>query len=173
MRMFVNDMRHALVAMRRERQFAATALVTLALGIGVTGAVFSIVYGVLLRPLPYPDSNRLVRVYDEHPGAPRMPGEPPLTNTTMYAWRARLTTLEGLAAYYAREYTVVFEGEGVRMHGAEASASLFPILRTIPSPAASSHEARNRADAISSSWSAIACGGIVSRGEQTRLVDRC
>ena len=131
MRMFLGDVRHALLAMRREKRFAATALATLALGIGVTGAVFSIVYGVLLRPLPYPDSDRLVRVYEEHPGAPRMSGEPPLTNTTMYAWRARLGTLEGLAAYYAREYTVVFEGEGVRVHGAEASASLFPILRTV------------------------------------------
>jgi hypothetical protein len=42
---------------------------------------------VLLRPLPYPDSGRLVRAYEEHPGAPRPPGEPPLSNTTMYAWR--------------------------------------------------------------------------------------
>jgi putative ABC transport system permease protein len=107
----LGDIKYTLIAMNRDRGFAAAALVTLALGIGATTAVFSVVYGVLLRPLPYPESERLVRVYEEHPGAPRPPGEPPLTNTTMYAWRARTQTVEGLAAYYAREYTVSLDGD--------------------------------------------------------------
>src|SRR5438067_4728663 len=111
--------------MRRSPAFALAALVTLGFGIGATTAVFSVVYGVLLRPLPYPDAERLVRVYEEHPGAPRPPGEPPLSNTTMYAWRARTQTLEGLAAYYAHEYTVVIGGETIRLHGADVSAAVF------------------------------------------------
>jgi hypothetical protein len=54
------DVRYAMVTMRRNPGFAAAALITLALGIGATTAVFSIVYGVLLRPLPYPAGDRLV-----------------------------------------------------------------------------------------------------------------
>jgi predicted permease len=129
---FFNDVKYAWVSVRRSGGFALAALVTLALGIGATTAVFSVVYAVLLRPLPYPDPDRLVRLYEEHPGAPRPPGEPPLTNTTMYAWRARTQTLEGLAAYYAREYTVMVDGESTRIHGAEVSASVFSLLRAIP-----------------------------------------
>src|SRR5436190_20526818 len=124
----LDDVKYTWVSMRRSPGFALAALVTLGLGIGATTAVFSVVYGVLLRPLPYPDSDRLVRLYEEHPGAPRPPGEPPLSNTTMYAWRDRLQTLEGLAGYYGREYTVTIGGDVVRMHGAEASPSLFTLL---------------------------------------------
>src|SRR6185295_8905238 len=57
------------------------------------------------------------RLSEEHPGAPRPPGEPPMTNATMYAWRARTQTLEGMAAYYGREYTVSLNGEATRLHG--------------------------------------------------------
>jgi len=126
------DVKYAWVSIRRSRSFAVAALLTLSLGIGATTAVFSVVYGVLLRPLPYPDPDRLLRLYEEHPGAPRPPGEPPLSNTTMYAWRARTQTLEGLAAYYAREYTVTIGGESTRIHGAEVSASAFSLLRAMP-----------------------------------------
>jgi predicted permease len=128
----IADIKYTLATMRRDRGFAAAALVTLALGIGATTAVFSVVYGVLLRALPYPESERLVRLYEEHPAAPRPPGEPPLTNTTMYAWRARTETLEGLAAYYAREYTVSLDGQATRLHGAEVSAVAFSLLRARP-----------------------------------------
>ena len=55
--------------MRRNKVFTAAGLLTLALGIGATAAVFSVVYGVLVRPLPYPQSDRLVRLSEEHPGA--------------------------------------------------------------------------------------------------------
>jgi hypothetical protein len=109
--------------MRRDTSFAGAALLTLAVGIGATIAVFSIVYGVLLRPLPYPEPDRLVRLYEEHPGAPKPPGEPPLSNTVMYAWRDRTNALEGLSAYYGREYTVMFDGGARRIHGAKASRS--------------------------------------------------
>jgi hypothetical protein len=121
---FLNDMRYALRTMRRDKAFAAAALLTLSIGIGATVAVFSIVYGVLLRPLPYPEPDRLVRVYEEHPGAAKPPGQPPLSNTVMEPWRDRTTTLEDLAAYYGREYTVMFDGEARRVYGAEASPSL-------------------------------------------------
>src|SRR5262245_45755452 len=56
---FVQDVRHALRLMRRDPAFTFTALATLALGIGLSTAIFSVAYGVLWRPLPYPDANRL------------------------------------------------------------------------------------------------------------------
>jgi putative ABC transport system permease protein len=65
----LNHVRYALRTMGRDKAFAAVALLTLSIGIGATIAVFSIVYGVLLRPLPYPEPDRLVRVYEEHPTA--------------------------------------------------------------------------------------------------------
>jgi putative ABC transport system permease protein len=128
----VRDVRYALATMRRDRGYAAAAILTLALGIGATTAVFSVVYGVLMRPLPYADSGRLVRLFEEHPGAPRPPGDPQLSNTTLYAWRDRLQTLDGIAAYYAREYTVALGGNATRVHGAEVSPSLFGLLGATP-----------------------------------------
>ena len=60
------DLRFAVRALRRTPVYTTVALLTIALGIGVTTAVFSVVDGVLLRPLPYPDSERIVRLYERN-----------------------------------------------------------------------------------------------------------
>src|SRR4051812_11813203 len=69
METLLHDVAYAFTVLRRNKGFAATALLTLALGIGATTAVFSVVYGVLMRPLPSPAADRLVRLSEEHPGA--------------------------------------------------------------------------------------------------------
>src|ERR1700732_4592695 len=58
------DLRYALRQLRRSPGFTAVSVITLALGIGATTAIFSVVYGVLLRPLPYPDAKRIMAVFE-------------------------------------------------------------------------------------------------------------
>jgi putative ABC transport system permease protein len=68
MQSLLRDVRYAWVTLRRTPGLTLTVLVTLALGVGATTAVFTVVHAVLLEPLPYPDSAQLVRSWEEHPG---------------------------------------------------------------------------------------------------------
>src|SRR4051794_11506821 len=128
----VQDLRYAVASMRRNRAFAAAALSTLAVGIGATTAVFSVVYGVLLRPLPYPDSNRLVRLSEEHAGAISPLPEPMLSNLTYYAWSANSRTVEAFAAYRGQPLTFALPGGASRVGGTAVTTSLFPLLGAAP-----------------------------------------
>lgn len=128
----LRDIRFALVTLRRNKGFAAAGLATLALGIGATTAVFSVVYGVLLRPLPYADPSRLVRLSEEHPGAVSPLRAPMLSNLTYYAWSAAPRTVEHFAGYRSSAYTVTNEGQSTRVEGADVTPSLFAMLGETP-----------------------------------------
>jgi hypothetical protein len=128
METLLSDMRYAIVMMRRAKGFTAAALATLALGIGATTAVFSVVYGVLLRPLPYPEAERLVRLSEEHPGAVSPLRQPMLSNLTYHAWSTAPRTIDTLAAYRSSEYLVALPGGTVRMTGASVTPSLFGVI---------------------------------------------
>jgi putative ABC transport system permease protein len=126
------DVRQALRAMAQHKGFTAAALVSLALGIGANAALFSVVYGVLLRPLPYPESGRLVRLWEEHPGATAAFHGRLLTNFTFDAWRPAPRTVEGLAAFSQGEYTETSGPQAVRVTGAAVSPELFALLGVPP-----------------------------------------
>ena len=128
MESLLQDARYALVTMRRDKGFTAAALLTLALGIGATTAVFSVVYGVLLRPLPYPEASRLVTLSEERPGAVSALTVPMLSNLTYTAWTERLTTLDVIAAYRGQQYTVDLPDGAARVDGVAVTPSLFGLL---------------------------------------------
>ena len=128
----LQDVRYAFASMRRNTAFTAAALTTLGLGIGATTAVFSVVYGVLLRPLPYPEPSRIVRLSEEHPGAVSPLRAPMLSNLTYLAWSAAPRTVERFAAYRSSAYTVTRDGASERLEGADVTASLFAMLGETP-----------------------------------------
>ena len=128
MEVLLRDLRAALVSMRRAPGFAATALITLALGVGATTAVFSVVHGVLLRPLPYAAPDRLVRLWEEYPGGVSPAGNRWLSRSTYAVWRENARTLDALGGHALIESQVVFGGEGVKEFGARISPAVLATL---------------------------------------------
>ena len=130
------DVRHGIRVLGKHRGFTAVAVLTLALGIGANTAIFSIVDAVLLRPLPYPGADRLVRVAEQggpiRTGGSRAASSGILTNDTFDAWRDATATLDGIAAYAQRSYTLTGLGDPVRIRGAAVSAALFQMLQVAP-----------------------------------------
>ena len=126
------DVSYAARGLARNPGFAAAAVVTLALGIGATTAVFSVVNAVLLRPLPYPDSDRLVRIVERLPA--RNANTPPgrrtgMTWTEFSEWRARTTTLSAMAYTVTPPITLMPTSEGsARLTGALVSSNTVGML---------------------------------------------
>ena len=92
MRTLIQDVRHALRLFARNPGFTAVSALTIALAIGGCTAVFSVVNGVLLSPLPYPEPDRVVTVAERHPGSPAGLGGLVFSNHTYYAWLANAKT---------------------------------------------------------------------------------
>jgi predicted permease len=126
------DVRYGVRSLARNGSFTLAAVITLALGVGVTTAVFSVVNTVLLQPLPYHDSDRLVRIVER--AAPRTAGGPLLRRTSMgwselVEWRARSKTLSDLAYSLSPPTTLMPTSEGsARLQGALVSSNLLSLL---------------------------------------------
>src|SRR5687767_520652 len=126
------DVRHALRLIRREPTFTFTALATLALGIGLNTAIFSVAYGVLWRPLPYPDPDRLVIVASAQQtgtGVKTFSTWPPVTYEGL---RLRVTTLDHLAAYTSIDAQLTGRGEPLQMPALNVSPNFFATLGVSP-----------------------------------------
>jgi putative ABC transport system permease protein len=126
------DIRLALRHMGRQKGFTLAALVSLALGIGANAALFSVVYGVLMRPLPYPQADRLIRLSEFHPGATSGVSGPLFTNFTYHAWTDP-KSIEGLAGFSTERFTDTTGAEPVKVAGASVTPSTFRLLRVQPS----------------------------------------
>lgn len=123
------DLRFAGRTLARSPAFTVVALCTLALGIGATTAIFTVVNGVLLRPLPFPEPDRLVvvreRSADVHPATPVSP-------QTYLDWRARARTLERIAAVRQVGMNVVSRGEAAQLPCLQVTGDFFSILGVAP-----------------------------------------
>jgi putative ABC transport system permease protein len=126
----MQDIRHAFRQFSRTPIVTATALLTIALGVGGSTAVFSLVYAVMLRPLPYPAPDRLVELFEDNPQANR-----PLfrVSTLNYlSWAERATSTEALAAFASANVTLTDQGEPERLPGGAITASMFSVLGLPP-----------------------------------------
>lgn len=129
---FGADLRYGLRQLRRQPGYALTAILVSALGIGAATTIFSVAYGVLLRPLPWPGADRLVRIGEVREGSVRRYGAT-TTNATYLAWRDKPETLEGLAAYDGGDLWTIGTGDDVeRAPVIRTTASLFSLLEVRP-----------------------------------------
>ena len=126
----LQDLRHASRALLKHPGYLVTALLTLALGIGFTTAVFSVVNAVLLRPLPYQDPDRLVRLLERNP--PRFPRFSVSPGHYRF-WREQASAFEGIGVWTSRNLTLDTGGDDPqRVQGLRVSANLFPLLGVQP-----------------------------------------
>lgn len=117
--------------LRKSPSFTIAAVVTLALGIGATTAIFSLVNAVLLMPLPFPEPDRLMRITqeDHSVGAP-IPES--LSYPDYFDWRARNRTLSGAAAYSGQNMTLTGDGPAQQLGVYVVSSNLFQVLGVAP-----------------------------------------
>ena len=124
------NLRVGVRALLKQPTFTAAAVITLALGIGATTAMFSVVYGVLLKPLPFGDSERLVRVWMSYKPAL---GRGAVSAANWRDWRAQNRSFEDIALIHNnRSFNLTRDNEPERLQGARVSAGFFPILQSTP-----------------------------------------
>ena len=125
----LSDLRYGLRALLSRPGFSIAAVLTLALGIGANTAVFSVINGLLLKPLPYADGERLVQVYNSYP-----------TSGLDYAGtsvpdfidrKTQVPALEDLALYSGVNFNTSDDGTPQRLVGIRATSSLFSTPSTI------------------------------------------
>jgi putative ABC transport system permease protein len=124
------DIRYAVRMLRRQWTFALLVTATMAIGIGAMTALFSVTYGVLMKPLPWEEADRIVRLEETRGG--NRPRFNSFTNAAYYAWRDEPSTIEAIGAWQPRMLTLTGAGEAERIRVTAASASLFEVLRPRP-----------------------------------------
>src|SRR5262245_53246181 len=126
----LSDVRYGFRQLRLNPGFAATAVLTLALGIGANIALFSVVRNVLLKPLPFREPERLVRVWMDNR---RLQMREDWASYLNYQDYKRLgTTIESMAAFTAPALNLISDGEPEQIRGAFAEAALFDVLGVKP-----------------------------------------
>ncbi len=122
------DLKHSLRMTVRNPAFSLLSFLTLALGIGATTAIFSVVHGILVRPLPFEDPQALVQVYEKG-------REGGIMNTAwpnLQDWRRESRSFDGLAGYGQRTVTAVGGAEPARVEAAAVSVDFWKVFRIRP-----------------------------------------
>jgi predicted permease len=134
------DARYAVRALRKNPGFALIAVLTLALGIGANTALFSIVNGVLLNPLPYPQSDQLVALYSKTPEFKHSS----ISYPNFLDWQRYNTSFAAIAAFRGQSFNLTGSSDAEHLHGNMVSASFFPILQVQPMVGRSFTEAEDK-----------------------------
>lgn len=122
------DFRYGMRSLRKSPSFSFIALITLALGIGATTAIFSVVYAVLLRPLPYPDSSKLIVLNETTPNV----GNVSVSYPNFLDWRAQNATFSGIAAVALVDFDLAGLAQPEVIHGQAVSPNFLSILGVHP-----------------------------------------
>ena len=122
------DLGYTLRMLRRAPGFAATAILIVAVGIGATTAAFSVTDFVLIRPLPFPNADRLVKVWQRTKGDGRLE----LSPANYRDWKRASTIFEEIGMYHPLAGNLLGSGEPLNVMGAAVSADLFPTLGVQP-----------------------------------------
>lgn len=133
MNSFLQDLRYALRQLRKSPGFALVAVITLALGIGANTAIFSVVNGVLLRPLEFPDADRLVRVW--HVPPPKsFPGMATfsVSAANYLDWERQNHVFDGMAIYTFHGFTLTDSDKPEQVDGCAATSGFFSTLGVQP-----------------------------------------
>src|SRR5436190_7375656 len=130
MQTFMADVRYAVRTLQRTPSFALAVVAVLALGIGANTAIFSILNAVLLRPLPFPEPDRIVRLFHVPPPA-TFPGMErfSLSPANFYDWQKDARSFEGMAMYRGRSFTLTGTGTPRAIFAGAVGAGFFDILR--------------------------------------------
>ncbi len=129
-----DDVVYALRRLAAAPAFAVTAILTLALGIGANAAIFSVVHGVVLQPLPFPDPDRLYAVYSANSGSGQL--QSPLSPPDLDDWRAARRSIEELGGYFYAEgssgVALLGRGSPKRLSAVFVEPGFFPVLGILP-----------------------------------------
>jgi predicted permease len=174
MRLLIQDLRYGLRTLARSPGFAAVAVVALALGIGANTAIFSVVNGVLLQPLPYADPASLMRLSERSPDFQTMSVAYP----NFLDWKDQSRSFASLAAFRWEDYDLTGTGQPEHLSGKMVSADFFRVLGIHP---VVGRDFDPRADRLGAAPVVLIDGGLWSRrfgssptvlGSQLRLSDR-
>ena len=128
MNTFLQDIRYGARMLLKNPGVTTIVIIALALGIGANTAIFSVVNAVLLRPLPYPESDRLIFLNEKSPVLDEMS----IAYPNFIDWRAHNQTFEKMGVYNRASYNLTGTGEAERIVTGQVSADLFSVLRVNP-----------------------------------------
>jgi putative ABC transport system permease protein len=128
----LQDVRYALRQLRKSAGFTLTAVLTLAFGIGATTTIFSIVEGVLLRPLPFPNQAQLVTLGDTLEGVQYGSDAPGVTAPGIRTYMRDTRAFSTLGGYQSSTYELSGPGDPAQINAARLTASMFPVLDVSP-----------------------------------------
>src|SRR5215510_2388160 len=127
---FFKDIRYAIRSLLKRPSFTAIAIITLAIGIGANSAIFSTVYALLLKPLPFPDLDRIVAVWEKLPSRGVERNE--VTVADYLDWRAQNKTFEQLGIYTWWSTNLSGEGTPERVQGYQITPNFLEIVGVKP-----------------------------------------